>query len=369
MVFEMDLNAFLIDAGIEQEEWTRSGADWKKLCLIAKDFTEQIPALTSAAEQISSRIRTFPGVHSVRWRIKDATHLLKKIVRKKLEMPIQEKWGNISVENYLDVVTDLIGVRALHLFKDECVEIDSAICAVWDTCEPVVMYLRKGDEPIAVIIERGGVPKEHNAGYRSIHYIVRSQPEKKILKAEIQVRTIFQEGWSEIDHRVRYPDYSDNEHVKFFLDMFNGLAGSADEMGSFVKKLTKLLSEVEEQKTQAVDAVKGREQALAERDAAMIDIEERLNEFDQLKKQDAKSQEIIKKLKDDILRLRSSQHAANIWGGPIDDIIPSFVIDAGSAKKGKNTQGKWGSSKEPGDLASLIANANFLEIISKKKIE
>jgi ppGpp synthetase/RelA/SpoT-type nucleotidyltranferase len=365
MVFEMELQAFLLSAGIEQDEWDRSGADWGQLCLIARDFIEQKPALSSAAEQISSRIRTFPGVHSVRWRIKDTTHLLKKIVRKKLENPIQGKWDNISVENYLDVVTDLIGVRALHLFKDECVEIDSSICAVWDTCEPVVMYLRKGDEPIETIIQRGGEPKEHSAGYRSIHYIVRSQPEKKVLKAEIQVRTIFQEGWSEIDHRVRYPDYSDNEHVKFFLDMFNGLAGSADEMGSFVKKLTKLLSDSEDQKKQALDAVKGREEALAERDAAMIDIEERLNEFDQLKRQDAKSQEIIKKLKDDLSRLRNSQRAASIWGRPIEEIFPVLVSEAGSAKKEKDTFGKWNNSQDPDDLASFIANADFREILAK----
>jgi ppGpp synthetase/RelA/SpoT-type nucleotidyltranferase len=327
MGFEMELNAFLKDVGIEYVEWERSKADWNEMCLIANDFNAQLPALTSAAEQISSRIRTFNGVHSVRWRIKDTKHLIKKIIRKRLEVPVKPKWETISVENYLDVVTDLVGVRALHLFKDECIEIDSSICLVWEACEPVVIYLRKGDEPISALVDRGAQPKIHDAGYRSIHYIVQSKPEKKVLKAEIQVRTIFQEGWSEIDHRVRYPDYSENEQVKVFLDLFNGLAGSADEMGSFVKKLTQVLSDSEEQKNRAIDE---RETAIADRDAAMADMEERLNELDLMKEQDAKSQVVINQLREDLSRLKASEKTPAMWeSSGVDAILRSarLILD------------------------------------------
>jgi hypothetical protein len=54
---------------------------------------------------------------------------------------------------------------------------------------------------------------------------------------ELQVRTIFEEGWSEIDHRIRYPRQSDNPYLANFLAIFNRLAGSADEMGTFIKAL------------------------------------------------------------------------------------------------------------------------------------
>ncbi|SFY12137.1 RelA/SpoT domain-containing protein [Pseudomonas sp. NFACC36] len=304
MTYAMELADFLQKSDITVDEWHRSGADWVQLSLIANDFISQLPALTSAAEQISSRVRTFDGVHSVRWRIKDVNHLLKKIVRKKLSDPVKEKWATISVENYLDVVTDLVGVRALHLFKDECVGIDSSICDVWETCESVIVYIRKGDDPIATILERGGRAEVHDAGYRSIHYIIKSQPEKKILKAEIQVRTIFQEAWSEIDHKVKYPDHTKNEQIKVFLDLFNVLAGSADEMGSFVKGLTQVLKESDEQKNIAIQE---REAAVRERDKAMEDIVRHLNELDAMKAQDSESQAVIKKMKEDMDRLRESQ--------------------------------------------------------------
>ncbi len=55
--------------------------------------------------------------------------------------------------------------------------------------------------------------------------------------SEIQVRTIFEEGWSEIDHKVRYPNFMDNKLVSYFLTIFNRMSGSADEMGTFVNDL------------------------------------------------------------------------------------------------------------------------------------
>ncbi|MHC8326004.1 hypothetical protein [Pseudomonas sp. LB1P83] len=371
MKFEMDLGTFLKEAGITAAEWDKSQADWEQLCLIANDFNAQLPALTSAAEQISSRIRTFEGVHSVRWRIKDTNHLLKKIIRKKLDEPVKEKWATVNVEDYLDVVTDLIGVRALHLFKDECIDIDSSICHVWETCEPVVMYIRKGDEPIAAIVDRGGIAKIHDDGYRSIHYIVQSQPEKKVLKAEIQVRTIFQEGWSEIDHRVKYPDHSKNEQIKVFLDLFNGLAGSADEMGSFVKNLTQVLSESEEQKNQAIEA---RERALSERDAAMADIADRLNELDAMKKQDAKSQGIIKQLKEDMDRLKASESPQTIsWPTSTRKVgVRGFVHGVGATQSGHGIIGSavagiWGHRSEEDSIVVDAGVGASLDAILRAK--
>src|SRR5205085_5434282 len=79
--------------------------------------------------------------------------------------------------------------------------------------------------------------KEHPFGYRSIHYIVETKPAKKIYFAEIQVRTIFEEAWSEIDHTIRSHYDQDNPVFGQFLLILNRLAGSADEMGTFISFL------------------------------------------------------------------------------------------------------------------------------------
>lgn len=83
--------------------------------------------------------------------------------------------------------------------------------------------------------DAGCLIKSKDAGYRSIHYIVIDAPNQRDkFFAEIQVRTIFEEAWSEIDHRVRYPDYSEDPLLEEFLLILNRIAGSADEMGSFL---------------------------------------------------------------------------------------------------------------------------------------
>ena len=56
---------------------------------------------------------------------------------------------------------------------------------------------------------------------------------------EIQVRTVFEEAWSEIDHIIRYPYDVDNPVLTEYLAIFNRIVGSADEMGMFIKKLKK----------------------------------------------------------------------------------------------------------------------------------
>ena len=304
MSFDMTHLDFLNKAKISQEDWDESGLDWENLASIASEYIKSQPALISTAEQISSRIRTFEGVHSVRWRIKDTIHLLKKIIRKNLEKNPQTKWKSIDSENYLSCATDLIGVRALHLFKDECIVIDESIRNTWNISEPVTIYIRDGESTHPELIERGGEVKVHAFGYRSIHYLINSQPEKAELTAEIQVRTIFQEGWSEIDHRVKYPDYSDNPEVKLFLQVFNGLAGSADEMGSFVKNLTKVLSDNEQITNKAFFE---RQAAFEERDQAIAQIAGSIEELKTLKIKDHNSQALIRSMQENMKKLKDNQ--------------------------------------------------------------
>ena len=69
----------------------------------------------------------------------------------------------------------------------------------------------------------------------------------------MQVRTIFEDAWSEIDHTIRYP-YDLNNPIFFqFLLILNRLAGSADEMGSFIKFLQKELQTLKNEKSQLVN--------------------------------------------------------------------------------------------------------------------
>lgn len=297
MMKDLTLEDFLQRNRITQEAWVASQLEWDMLRAIGLDHESNHEQLRACAELITRVMQTFTGVHSVRWRIKDTEHLLEKIVRKCGEK--SPKYLEISPENYFSIVTDLIGVRALHLFKDDCEDIDKAIREGWPLAETPIVYTRKGDDaPENRFAEEQFAHQEHPKGYRSIHYIISTQPQHRKVFAEVQVRTIFEEGWSEIDHRVRYPNYSDNEHVSYFLGIFNRLAGQADEMGSFVKVLAEALQKTE---GQIVAVQNEREQALEAMEAALADLEKE-------KQQGAASKALVNKLKTEMSKLKESSN-------------------------------------------------------------
>jgi putative GTP pyrophosphokinase len=229
---------------LSEADWQASGCRWELFDAIKNDYEIHIEELNKTAEFCAGMMQKINRVHSVRWRIKSADHILKKIVRKKIEG--KEKYKDISVENYHEKITDLIGVRALHLFKNDCFEIDAAIRDLWRSPETPIAYLRKGDDEDMRqrFSDHGFEIQDHQSGYRSVHYIFETTPLKRKVSFEVQVRTIFEEGWSEIDHQVRYPNFSNHPQINLFLGIFNRLAGSADEMGSFVRVLAESLAKI-----------------------------------------------------------------------------------------------------------------------------
>lgn len=241
MPFDMTHDEFLLRAGVSEQDWKKTCLDWNELAAIAHHHEAALGALALHGGKFANRIQAFSGVHSVRWRVKDTFGLLKKIVRKNLEPTPHEKWRTIDLNNYRYVVSDLIGVRALHLLREDCIVIDEQLRATYEVYDATI-FKRSGDPVLHEIIERGAVEKLHDVGYRSIHYGFNYTGEKEPVTVEFQVRTVFQEGWSEIDHKVRYPDFSKNELLKYYIGLFNGLAGTADDMGSFVLKLHELIS-------------------------------------------------------------------------------------------------------------------------------
>lgn len=82
--------------------------------------------------------------------------------------------------------------------------------------------------------------------FNSVHYLVEFYPTNQKVIAEIQVRTIFEEGYGEIDHRLRYSHNEIPEILKSNLLLFNRIVGSADEMASLINNLSREWGEKEE---------------------------------------------------------------------------------------------------------------------------
>lgn len=279
---------FLEKYNIKTQDFEATDLKWEDLKKLYDDYFVFRDSLESSATYIFSSLMKARKVHSVRYRIKDPEHVIEKIIRRKIE----DKKSNFTIENYKEEMTDLIGIRALHLFKEDWSSIDDFIKQTWNLKQPPVANFRKGDaeQLINIYKEKGCEPKEHKFGYRSVHYIIETQPAKQKHVVEIQVRTIFEEAWSEIDHTVRYPYDLDNPIFSQFLSILNRLAGGADEMGSFIKFLQKELAGRELEFNAQLD----------QKDKSITELEKKIEKFNL-------NAEELKTVKEDLEKLRKQQ--------------------------------------------------------------
>ncbi|MGT3070877.1 RelA/SpoT domain-containing protein [Pseudomonas putida] len=311
MIGEISQEAFLTQNRISEEDWIKADIQWEGLKGIGADHEKHSSHLAEYAGMLARVIQQYEGVHSVRWRVKDAQHLMEKIVRKRAEG--SEKYKGLTLDNYHSIVTDLIGLRALHLFKHDALVIDRDLRESLQLIsgEMPLLYRRKGDQvseedfPVERFEHR-----DHPSGYRSIHYVLQAQPQKRQIFVEVQVRTIFEEAWSEIDHKVRYPNFEANEVIEVFLTIFNRLAGQADEMGSFVTLLAKsAASHKAELETERAE----KQQSLDEMGRLLTELEGKNN-------QHAQAQGTIAKLKGELSRMKSAAVTQRSDGVRVTDI-------------------------------------------------
>ena len=249
--------AFLKKFQISPKAFQSTNIQWTTLEKIHVDYVSNEGLLQDLLNRITGKFLTGDakdaGVHSVRSRLKSPDGLIEKIIRKTIEAQKKGENLNITVKNYHNAITDLIGIRVLHTFKDDWFGIHNYILGQckYTTIESPVVYYRKGDQRhfINQCKKNGCNAKAHPKGYRSIHYIIDPHPSKQICYIEIQVRTVFEDGWSEIDHKLRYISKKGDKHaLDNYLLALNRIAGSADEIGSLIKNREIELRQEEYQK-------------------------------------------------------------------------------------------------------------------------
>lgn len=243
---------FLRNYRISEEDLRDNDIDWKILSEIYHDFKRYRHRYETQAEYIADTLRTHGKVHSVKTRVKDAEHLILKIIRKTADR--KAKYGEdfrFDLSNYMEEVTDLIGVRAIHIFKEDWENIHNFITNTWKVIE-ITANVREGDdtqrfEELDIQIQ------SRKSGYRSVHYLIEFFPTSQKVIAEIQVRTIFEEGYGEIDHQLRYSHDQIPEVLALNLLLLNRIVGSSDEMASFINLLNRSWTQMEGKYQRIID--------------------------------------------------------------------------------------------------------------------
>lgn len=220
------------------ENLCAQGIDVQGLLAIHNDYIGRREELEGIAALVANTLMRQKDVHAVRHRIKEPLHLLKKIIRKKKEYPDR----NLTTQNYLDFINDLVGVRILHLYKDDWHDIGNYIQEVWELKREPYAYVKKEHTLEAVQFAASKYKVFVNPrGYKAEHYIIKTKPNKQQYLAEIQVKTLYEEGWSEIDHCIRYPDHKPNELLNRLLWLLSQLTANADEISTQIRALAEEL--------------------------------------------------------------------------------------------------------------------------------
>jgi putative GTP pyrophosphokinase len=137
-------------------------------------------------------------ISEVQSRAKDEKSFGKKAMSANEQNPEEPKY-----KNPMSGITDLAGVRVITFFPS--------------TVEEVCELIRKEFEVIERVDHTASAELEQRLGYLSVHYLVRLGSNRKDLSeykkfdglvAEIQVRTVLQHAWAEIEHDIRYKSTS-----------------------------------------------------------------------------------------------------------------------------------------------------------------
>ena len=147
-----------------------------------------------------------PYIHSVKFRVKERSHLQDKLERKARKAREQKEIFTIFPENLLEDIEDLVGVRILHLHTEQIKDIDLALRQIFSEQRYTI---KEGPVANTWDIEYedyfkslGFQTSSRTSLYTSVHYIIQVSND---LKAEVQVRTLQEEVWGEVSHKINYP--------------------------------------------------------------------------------------------------------------------------------------------------------------------
>jgi putative GTP pyrophosphokinase len=130
-------------------------------------------------------------------------------------------------------ITDIAGVRVLHLYLEQLRQIDDAIRNKdWIFVENPKAY---SWDPETIDFMKQLQLETHfkESFYTSVHYVVRPNPTSP-LSCEIQVRTLFEEIWGEVDHMLNYPTptsiFTSSEQLKVLAKIVGAGSRSVDSL-------------------------------------------------------------------------------------------------------------------------------------------
>jgi len=224
---------------------------------IFRDYYNENHGLLNGAKNsfitlVNSLIRSSSDIalSKIEGRVKDRDECVKKFSRK---YRTSLETGDHDYQ-IIDHISDLIGVRVVCLYEDDIDKIKDLLCAHFEVIDIT--------DKIAQIEST-----ENSFGYKGLHLDLKLNEQRKALPEyskfidfgfEIQVRTIIQDSWSVLDHKIKYKKSIPNS-LKRRINSLAALFEVADREFREIRNATEEILQAEdltqEQITQESDQV------------------------------------------------------------------------------------------------------------------
>lgn len=217
---------------------------------VFKSFSDREDDYAAVKKNFLELIDSIPNIHSIGNRVKEIDSLLVKIITKRAEKyNTSSPYVSIKGDDYNDIITDLIGIRLILHYQGQWREIHEQLISIFpetDCQDNVLLPHRDGEKfmaepPIAYhamdddLSQFEGVIKTklHEKGYRSNHYIISFEN----VYIELQVRTIYDEAWSDYDHTYVYKKEANpnNNALRVISPILCKITNAASDMGELMR--------------------------------------------------------------------------------------------------------------------------------------
>lgn len=199
-------------------EWMQEmGVHFEKLMTYYRCAMMEIETKLKVLDQEYSLQYDRNPINSIKSRLKRMPSIMEKLERKGVLLSLD------SIEEHLN---DIAGIRVICSFPEDVYTLAEALL---------------GQDDITLIKQKDYIAYPKKNGYRSLHLIIAVpiflENEKRIMKVEVQLRTIAMDCWASLEHQLRYKkDFAFTEEMEQQLFECAELSAELDSRMEILRK-------------------------------------------------------------------------------------------------------------------------------------
>lgn len=178
-------NVDLSPEDVQELEWAlKRAADFRRLMSYYRCAIKEVQTKFEVLDEEYSLQNDRNPISGIKSRLKSLPSIFEKMKRKGLPMSVESMETNLN---------DIAGIRVICSFVKDVYTLADALL---------------NQDDITLIERKDYIANPKENGYRSLHLIVEIpiflEKEKRLMKVEIQLRTIAMDCWATLEHQLRY---------------------------------------------------------------------------------------------------------------------------------------------------------------------